>query len=118
MVTFIQKLYSLLESEQAVVLDRTKPVEYMPVNFIGYEDEKYYCLNADMALKAVVQLCKDQGESFTLNKKSLIKALAEEGLLDSDKGKKVKSVNVCGKGSIKLLCIDKEKADQIIASSE
>ena len=67
-VTFIQKLYSLLESGQAVVLDRTKPVEYMPVNFIGYEDEKYYCLNADMAHKAVVQLCKDQGEFFTLKK--------------------------------------------------
>ena len=117
-VTFIQKLYSLLESEQAVVLDRTRPVEYMPVNFIGYEDEKYYCLNADMAHRAVVQLCRDQGESFTLNKKSLIKALADEGLLDSDKDKNVKSVNVYGKGSIKLLCIDKEKADQIIASSE
>ena len=117
-VTFIQKLYSLLESEQAVVLDRTKPVEYMPVNFIGYEDEKYYCLNADMAHRAVVQLCKDQGESFTLKKKSLIKALAEEGLLDSDKDKNVKSVNVYGRGSIKLLCINKKKADQIIALSE
>ena len=117
-VTFIQKLYSLLESGQAVVLDRTKPVEYMPSNFIGYEDEKYYCLNADMAHRAVVQLCRDQGESFTLNKKSLIKALAEEGLLDSDKSKNVKSVNIYGKGSKKLLCIDKEKADQIIALSE
>ena len=117
-VTFIQKLYSLLGSGQAVVLDRTKPIEYMPVNFIGYEDEKYYCLNADMAHRAVVQLCREQGESFTLNKKSVIKALAEEGLLDSDKGKNVKSVNVYGKGSIKLLCIDKEKADQIIALSE
>ena len=90
----------------------------MPVNFIGYEDEKYYCLNADMALKAVVQLCKDQGESFTLNKKSLIKALAEEGLLDSDKSKNVKSVNIYGKGSKKLLCIIKEKADEIAALSE
>ena len=118
-VTFIQKLYSLLESGQAVVLDRTKPVEYMPVNFIGYEDEKYYCLNADMAHKAVVQLCKDQGEFFTLKKNRLIKALADEGLLDSDKDKNVKSVSVYGKkGSIKLLCIDKEKADQIIALSE
>ena len=118
-VTFIQKLYSLLESGQAVVLDRTKPVEYMPVNFIGYEDEKYYCLNADMAHKAVVQLCKDQGEFFTLKKNALIKALADEGLLDSDKDKNVKSVSVYGKkGSIKLLCIDKEKADQLIALSE
>ena len=87
MVTFIQKLYSLLESGQAVVLDRTLPAEYKPVNFIGYEDEKYYCLNADMAHKAVVQLCKDQGEFFTLKKNRLIKALADEGLLDSDKDK-------------------------------
>ena len=119
MINTALKLYSLLESGQAVVLDRTKPVEYMPVNFIGYEDEKDYCLNADMAHKAVVQLCKDQGEFFTLKKNALIKALADEGLLDSDKDKNVKSVSVCGKkGSIKLLCIDKEKANQIIALSE
>lgn len=77
------------------------------------------CLNADMAHKAVVQLCKDQGEFFALKKNRLIKALADEGLLDSDKDKNVKSVSVYGKkGSIKLLCIIKEKSDQIIALSE
>ena len=117
-VKFIQKLYALLESGQAVVLDRTRPVDYKPLNFIGYEDEKYLCLNADMAHKAVVQLCRVQGESFTISKKSLIKALAEEGLLDSDKGKNVKSVTISGRGNVKLLCIIKEKADEIAALSE
>ena len=117
-VKFIQKLYALLESGQAVVLDRTHPVDYKPLNFIGYEDEKYLCLNADMAHKAVVQLCRVQGENFTISKKSLIKALAEEGLLDSDKGKNVKSVTISGRGNVKLLCIIKEKADEIAALSE
>ena len=117
-VKFIQKLYALLESGQAVVLDRTRPVDYKPLNFIGYEDEKYLCLNADMAHKAVVQLCREQGENFTISKKSLIKALAEEGLLDSDKGKNVKSVTISGRGNVKLLCIIKEKADEIAALSE
>ena len=117
-VKFIQKLYALLESGQAVVLDRTRPVDYKPLNFIGYEDEKYLCLNADMAHKAVVQLCRVQGENFTISKKSLIKALAEEGLLDSDKGKNVKSVTISGRGNVKLLCIIKEKADEIAALSE
>ena len=117
-VKFIQKLYALLESGQAVVLDRTRPVDYKPLNFIGYEDEKYLCLNADMAHKAVVQLCREQGENFTISKKSLIKALAEEGLLDSDKGKNVKSVTISGRGNVKLLCIIKERADEIAALSE
>ena len=117
-VKFIQKLYALLESGQAVVLDRTRPVDYKPLNFIGYEDEKYLCLNADMAHKAVVQLCRVQGENFTISKKSLIKALAEEGLLDSDKGKNVKSVTISGRGNVKLLCIIKERADEIAALSE
>ena len=117
-VMFIQKLYSLIESGQAVVLDRRIPVESLPANFIGYEDEDYYCLNSDMAHRAVAKLCKEQGESFTIKKNALIKALAEEGLLDSDKDKNVKSVSVCGKGSIKLLCIIKEKANEIAALSE
>jgi len=117
-VKFIQKLYALLESGQAVVLDRTHPVDYKPLNFIGYEDEKYLCLNADMAHKAVVQLCREQGENFTISKKSLIKALAEEGLLDSDKGKNVKSVTISGRGNVKLLCIIKQRADEIAALSE
>ena len=117
-VKFIQKLYALLESGQAVVLDRTRPVDYKPLNFIGYEDEKYLCLNADMAHKAVVQLCREQGENFTISKKSLIKALAEEGLLDSDKGKNVKSVTISGRGNVKLLCIIKQRADEIAALSE
>ena len=117
-VIFIQKLYSLIESEQAVVLDRTVFNDYRPANFIGYEDEEFYCLNSDLAHRAVYQLCKSQGESFTIKKNELIKALAYEGLLDSDKGKNVKSVNVCGKGSMKLLCIIKEKANKIAASAE
>ena len=90
----------------------------MPANFIGYEDEDYYCLNSDMAHRAVAKLCKEQGETFTIKKNALIKALAEEGLLDSDKDKNVKSVSVCGRGSIKLLCIIKEKANEIAALSE
>ena len=117
-VIFIQKLYSLIESEQAVVLDRAVFSDYRPANFIGYEDDEFYCLNSDLAHRAVYQLCKSQGESFTIKKNELIKALAYEGLLDSDKGKNVKSVNVCGKGSMKLLCIIKEKANKIAASAE
>ena len=69
-VIFIQKLYSLIESEQAVVLDRAVFSDYRPANFIGYEDEEFYCLNSDLAHRAVYQLCKSQGESFTIKKTS------------------------------------------------
>ena len=50
---FIRKLYSLIESGQAVLLDKNNPVEFKPVNYIGYQDDEYYYLNADIAHKQV-----------------------------------------------------------------
>lgn len=109
---FIQKLYALIESGQAVLLDRNNPVEFKPVNFIGYQDDDYYYLNADIAHKQVKRLCDEQDEAFSISKNGLIKALAEEGLTVCDKGKNTKSVRV-GDKTLRFICLIKEKADAI-----
>ena len=109
---FIQKLYSLIESGQAVLIDKNNPVEFKPVNFIGYQDDEYLYLNADITHKMVNRLCSDQDEAFSISKNGLIKALAEEGLTVCDKGKNTKSVRM-GDKTHRFICLIKEKADAV-----
>ena len=109
---FVQKLYSLIESGQAVLLDRNNPVEFKPVNYIGYQDDDYFYLNADIAHKQVKRLCSEQEESFSISKNGLIKALAEEGLTVCDKGKNTKSIRI-GDKTLRFICLIREKADAI-----
>ena len=109
---FIQKLYSLIESGQAVLLDRNNPVEFKPVNYIGYRDDDYFYLNADIAHKQVKRLCGEQEETFSISKNGLIKALAEEGLTVCDKGKNTKSIRI-GEKTLRIICLIKDKADAV-----
>ena len=114
---FIQKLYSLIESGQAVLLGRNNPVEFKPVNYIGYSDYDYFYLNADIAHKQVKRLCGEQEESFSISKNGLIKALAEEGLTVCDKGKNTKSVRI-GDKTLRFICLIKDKADAVAALAQ
>ena len=109
---FIQKLYSLIESGQAVLLDRNNPLEFKPLNYIGYQDNEYFYLNADIAHKQVKRLCGEQDEVFSISKNGLIKALAEEGLTVCDKGKNTKSVRI-GDKTLRFICLIKDKADAV-----
>ena len=109
---FIQKLYSLVESGQAVLLDRNNPLELKPVNYIGYRDDEYFYLNADIAHRQVKRLCSEQDEAFSISKNGLIKVLAEEGLTVCDKGKNTKSVRI-GDKTNRFICLSKEKASMI-----
>ena len=109
---FIQKLYSLIESGQAVLLDKNNPVEFKPVNYVGYQDDEYYYLNADIAHKQVKRLCNEQEEAFSISKNGLIKALAEEGLTVCDKGKNTKSIRI-GDKTLRFICLIKDKADAV-----
>ena len=114
---FIQKLFSLLESGQAILLDRNSPDEFKPINFIGYRDEEYYYLNADISHRMVKRLCYEQDEAFSITKNGLIKALAEEGLTICDKGKNTKSVRI-GDKTLRFVCLSKERADAVSALSQ
>ena len=109
---FIRKLYSLIESGQAVLLDKNNPVEVKPVNYVGYQDDEYYYLNADIAHKQVKRLCGEQEEGFSISKNGLIKALAEEGLTICDKGKNTKSIRI-GDKTLRFICLIKDKADAV-----
>ena len=114
---FIRKLYSLIESGQAVLLDKNNPVEFKPVNYIGYQDDENYYLNADIAHKQVKRLCGEQEEAFSISKNGLIKALAEEGLTVCDKGKNTKSVRI-GDKTLRFICLIKDKAGAVAALSQ
>ncbi len=109
---FIQKLYSLIESGQVVLLDRNNPADFKPLNYIGYRDDDYFYLNADIAHKQVKRLCGEQEESFSISKNGLIKALAEEGLTVCDKGKNTKSIRI-GDKTLRFICLIKDKADAV-----
>ena len=109
---FIQKLYSLIESGQAVLLDKNNLVEFKPANYVGYQDDEYYYLNADIAHKQVKRLCGEQEEAFSMSKNGLIKTLAEEGLTVCDKGKNTKSIRI-GDKTLRFICLIKDKADAV-----
>ncbi len=109
---FIQKLYSLIESGQAVLLDRNNPADFKPLNYIGYQDDENFYLNADIAHKQVKRLCSEQEETFSISKNGLIKALAEEGLTVCDKGKNTKSIRI-GDKTLRFICLIKSKADAV-----
>lgn len=109
---FIQKLYALLESGQAVLMPKNSRVDLPPFNCIGYEDDTFLYLFADLAHKTVRKFCEEQGESFSLSCKALLKALAEEGLLESSSGQNTKTVRVGGTTK-RLLCLYKDKAASI-----
>lgn len=114
---FIQKLYSLLEGGQAILMDRNSPENNKPINYIGYQDEEYFYLNADVSHRMVKRLCSEQDEAFSITKNGLIKALAEEGLTVCDKGKNTKSVRI-GDKTLRFICLSKERADAVAAMSQ
>ena len=94
------------------MLDKNIPVEFKPVNYIGYQDDENYYLNADIAHKQVKRLCNEQEEAFSISKNGLIKALAEEGLTVCDKGKNTKSIRL-GDKTLRFICLIKDKADAV-----
>lgn len=109
---FIRKLYALIDSGSAVIINRNFEPNVTPNNLIGYEDDDYYYLNKTAAHRAVKKLCDEQGESFTITEKGLLKALAEEKLIDTAEGQNTKSVRIGGKTK-RVVCLIKSKSDPI-----
>ena len=65
-----------------------------------------------MAHKAVKKLCEEQGESFSVSEQGLLKALAEEKLIQPGEKQNTKSVRF-GNRTQRVVCLYKNKA-QII----
>lgn len=110
---FVRKLVSLIDSGQAVLVKKDAKTTFLPKDCIGYEDEAYYYLFNDQAHRAVRKLCEDQGEVFTIHSRSLPKALAEEGLIDTANGENTKSIRFMN-GTRRVLCLYKDRVRSII----
>ena len=109
---FIKKLYSLLESGQVYVMKRGELYEPTGGAFIGWEDESYYLLNCDSALKAVKRLCDEEGTRFTITLRGLMRALAEEDLIDTFGNQNTFPIRI-GDKSKRVMWLRKSKSDKI-----
>ncbi len=109
---FIRKLYALLESNQAYVLDRNDGNELGFGSCIGYQDAEFLYLYSELAHKLVRKFCEDQGENFSCSQKSLLKALAEEGLIEPGAKQHTRPLRV-GNSQKRVIFLYKEKAEHI-----
>ena len=114
---FIRKLYSLIEGGKAMITERNRPDSFdpYPLGYIGCQDEEYYYLNKDLSHSAVKKMCAEQGESFPVSAKALVKSLAEEGLIKTTASGNTVSVRYCGK-NMRFIALDKSKAEQVLGT--
>ena len=109
---FVRKFHALLESGKVCVLDKNRPCDFIPQSCVGYEDDEFFYLHSEVIHKEVRKLCDEQGESFTISQKSLLKALAEEGFIETASGQNTRQVRI-GKKKMRLLCLRKNMVQQI-----
>ena len=111
---FLRKFYSMLESGQVYLKNRESlaPDEFHPGTCIGYYDTVRMYFFADLVHKLVRKQCTDQGENFTISCRSLLKALAEEGLIETTNGQNSRPMHFEGKNR-RVVVMDKFKAEII-----
>ena len=109
---FIRKLFSLLESNQAHLLDRHDVNEFGFGTCIGYQDAEFLYLYNEVAHKLVRKFCEDQGENFSCTSKSLLKAMAEEGLIQPGATQNTRPLRI-GEKQKRVVYLYREKAERI-----
>ena len=112
---FLRKFFSLLESGQVYLkdLETRAPTDFQPGICVGYCDHARIYFFADQVHRLVRKLCDDQGEHFSISSKALLKALAEEGFIETYNGQNTKSMRLDGK-SRRVVVMDKFKAQVTI----
>ena len=113
---FVRKLQSLIECGQVTLLGKNEEVSFIPKNLIGYEDESFYYLLNDPAHRAVRTFCEEQGELFAISSRSLPKALADEGLVDTVSGENTRSIRFRS-GTRRVVVLSKERVRKVIEAS-
>ncbi len=113
---FIRKLYALLDAQQVTLLPKNGSHDWIPNSNVGYEDDTFLYLHSEVAYRQVRKFCEEQGEDFSLSYKALLKALAEECFIETCGTQNTKSVRIDNK-SKRLLCLYKEKAQQVLEES-
>ena len=116
---FIRKLWSLIEGGKVLITERNRPKEFdpFPPGYIGCQDNDYYYLNKELAHSAVKKLCGEQGESFPLSAKALVKALAEEGLIKTTPSGNTVSLRYCER-NLRYMALDKQKAQAVLREEQ
>ena len=109
---FIRKIYALLESNQAHLLDRNDINQLSCGTCLGYQDAEYLYLYSEVAHKLVRNFCEALGESFSCSSRSLLKALAEEGLIEPCAQQNTRPLRV-GTKQKRVIFLYREKAERI-----
>ncbi len=109
---FICKIYALLESNHAHLLDRNDTNELGFGTCLGYQDAEFLYLYSELTHKLVRKLCEDQGENFFCSQKSLLKALAEEGLIEPGTTQNTRPLRI-GEKQKRVIFLYREKAECI-----
>ena len=109
---FIRKLFSLLESNQAHLLDRNVVNELGFGTCIGYQDDEFLYLYNEVAHKLVRKFCEEQGENFSVSSKSLLKAMAEEVLIEPGNKQNTRPLRI-GDKQKRVVYLYREKAERI-----
>ena len=109
---FVCKIYALLESNQAHLLERNDTNELGFGTCLGYQDAEFLYLYNEVAHKLVRKFCEDQGENFSCSPRSLMKALAEEGLIEPGASQNTRPLRV-GNKQKRVIFLYREKAERI-----
>ena len=109
---FICKIYALLESNQAHLLERNDTNELGFGTCLGYQDAEFLYLYNEVAHKMVRKFCEDQGENFSCSPRSLMKALVEEGLIEPGATQNTRPLRV-GNKQKRVIFLYREKAEHI-----
>ncbi|MBR2895287.1 MAG: hypothetical protein IKC03_06480, partial [Oscillospiraceae bacterium] len=111
---FLQNLYALIQSGQVCLLSKDVTHNDIPENCIGYEDDSMYYLFNETTYKTVRKFCKEQGVSFTISPKALLKQLAEEGFLDGGSKQHTKSLRFNHQNK-RVACLFRDKIEQLLS---
>ena len=111
---FLQNLYALIQSGQVCLLSKDVTHNDIPENCIGYEDDSMYYLFNETTYKTVRKFCEQQGVSFTISPKALLKQLAEEGFLDGGSKQHTKTLRFNHKNK-RVVCLFNDKIEQLIS---
>ena len=109
---FIRKIFALLEGNLAYLQDRNAVNELGFGACIGYQDAEFLYLQSEQAHRLVRKFCEDQGENFSCSHKSLLKALAEEGLIQPGAKQNTRPLRV-GNSQKRVIFLYREKAERI-----
>ena len=109
---FIRKICALLEGNLAHLQDRNAVTELGFGTCIGYQDAEFLYLQSEQAHRLVRKFCEDQGENFSCSHKSLLKALAEEGLIQPGAKQNTRPLRV-GNSQKRVIFLYREKAERI-----